>query len=315
MTPILLLIAGLICLLLGADLLVRGASSLAKRFHVSEIAIGLTVVALGTSTPELIVNIMSSINGHSDIAFGNVIGSNNFNMLVILGISALIFPLEVQKNSTWKEIPYAILTSIIVMCLVNDQWFRPAVPNVLSRVDGLILISLFCLFLFYSWKISQTGIPEATEPNTSSPAISIGTVFLGLGGLILGGNIVVKQAVLIASQHGISEKMIALTIVAAGTSLPELATSAVAAFKKHPDIAIGNIIGSNIFNLLMVLGVSAMISPAGYRVSFNIDFMLMILATTLLFVFMFSLKRHKLDRFEGGLLLLLYVVYTVFFLK
>jgi cation:H+ antiporter len=315
MTPILLLIVGLSCLLLGADWVVRGASSLAKRFHVSEIAIGLTVVALGTSAPELIVNIMSSLNGHSDMAFGNVIGSNNFNILVILGISSLIFPLEVQKNTTWKEIPYAILAAVIVLILVNDQWFRPSVPNILSRVDGLIMIGLFCLFLFYSWKISQTGIPEVSQLKTSSAGIAIGTILLGLGGLILGGNIVVKQAVIIARQYGISEKVIALTIVSAGTSLPELVTSAVAAFKKHPDIAIGNIIGSNIFNLLLVLGVSALITPAGYRESFNIDFVLMILASVLLFVFMFSFKRHKLDRVEGGILLTVYVVYTVFFLR
>jgi cation:H+ antiporter len=306
---------GIALLILGADWLVKGASSLAKRFNVPEIVIGLTVVAFGTSAPEMIVNIMSSVRGLSDIAFGNVIGSNNFNILIILGLSALLFPLEVMKNTVWKEIPFALAISILVLFLVNDKIFNPTAIDILSRLDGIILLAAFALFLHYNWQLSKTGALEGANVKTYPLAITIGSIVAGLVGLVWGGNIMVKQAVLIAHQFGISEKVIGLTIVAAGTSLPELATSAVAALKKHPDIAVGNIIGSNIFNLLLILGISSMIDPPAYQASFNMDFGLMIVATVLLFVFMFIPKRHRLDRWQGGLFVLIYVAYAVFLLK
>lgn len=311
-----LLILGLTCLVLGAHWLVLGASSLAKRFNVPEIVIGLTVVAFGTSTPELIVNIVSSIKGSADIAFGNVIGSNNFNILIILGISALIFPLTVKKNTTWKEIPFAFVTSVFVLFLVNDCWLFPSHSNILSRLDAFILLGLFILFLAYNWKLSINSSGEgAGKVKSYSLFITIGSVVLGLAALILGGKLVVNSAVILAIYFGISQKVIGLTIVAAGTSLPELATSAVAAYKKHPDIAVGNIVGSNIFNLLLILGVSALINPLAYQSSFNTDFYLMLFSTLLLFIFMFIPKRHSLDRWQGGLLILVYVLYTIFLLK
>ncbi len=313
---IFLLILGLACLVLGAHWLVLGASSLAKRFNVPEIVIGLTVVAFGTSTPELIVNIVSSINGSADIAFGNVIGSNNFNILIILGISALIFPLTVKRNTTWKEIPFAMLVSVIVLLLVNDRWFSNSHPNLLTRIDGIIVLVLFALFLAYNWKLSINSSGEgAGKVKSYSLLITIGSVVLGLAALILGGRLVVNSAVLLATFFGVSQKVIGLTIVAAGTSLPELATSAVAAYKKHPDIAVGNIVGSNIFNLLLILGVSALINPLDYQNSFNTDFYLMLFSTLLLFVFMFIPKRHSLDRWQGALLIFVYVLYTIFLLK
>ncbi len=311
-----LLILGLGCLVLGAHWLVLGASSLAKRFNVPEIVIGLTVVAFGTSTPELIVNIVSSIKGSADIAFGNVIGSNNFNILIILGISAVIFPLTVKRNTTWKEIPFALLVSIAVLALVNDHWFVHTHPNTLTRLDGAILLGIFALFLAYNWKLSINSIgEEPSKVKSYSLFITIGSVAMGLGALILGGKLVVSSAVTLANFFGVSQKVIGLTIVAAGTSLPELATSAVAAFKKHPDIAVGNIIGSNIFNLLLILGISALIHPLSYQSSFNTDFYLMLFATFVLFVFMFIPRRHSLDRWQGGFLIGIYVLYTVFLLK
>ncbi len=313
--PIIYLILGFVLLILGADGLVRGASSLAKRINVPEIAIGLTVVAFGTSTPELIVNIFSSIKGASDIAFGNIIGSNNFNILIILGISAMICPLDVKKSTIWKEIPFALFVAILCLLLVNNKWFNPNAIDLLSRLDGLLMLGFFGLFLLYTLHLSKTGAITASNVKIYSLLLTIGLIVAGFVGLIFGGDLVVKQAIIIAKQFGISEKVIALTIVAAGTSLPELATSAVAAFKKHPDIAIGNIVGSNIFNLLLILGVSALINPPLYKTSFNIDFYLMIFSTALLFAYMFIARKHRLDRWQGVLFILIYVVYVVFLLK
>ncbi|MBM4399901.1 MAG: calcium/sodium antiporter [Candidatus Cloacimonetes bacterium] len=309
------LILGFALLLIGADWLVKGAASLAKRFNVPQIVIGLTIVAFGTSAPELLVNIFSSIKGASDIAFGNVIGSNNFNALIILGVSTLIYPLHFNKNSVTKEIPFILFISVFLFFLVNDRIFSTKAPDVLSRGDGIILLLIFALFIAYTFYLSKKSPVSPQEIKEYKILASIGFVLLGLGGLIWGGKIVVTQAISIAQKFGISEKIIALTIVAAGTSLPELATSAVAAFKKHSDIAVGNILGSNIFNLLLILGVSSTIRPAVYRTAFNKDFMLMTLGTVLIFVFLFTSRKNKLDRWEGGVLLLLYVAYAVFLLK
>jgi cation:H+ antiporter len=313
--PILLLVLGFALLIAGADFLVRGASSLAKRFNVPEIVIGLTVVAFGTSMPELIVNIFSSIKGASDIAFGNIKGSNNFNILIILGISALIYPLDVKRDTTWKEIPFALLIGILGLILVNDRWFNYNATDVLSRIDGLVFLALFILFLLYTRNLSKKGVIEVSNVKVYTLLLTFGFVAAGFAALIWGGDIVVKQAIIIANQFGVSQKVIALTIVAAGTSLPELATSAVAAYKKHPDIAVGNIVGSNIFNLLFILGISSMIHPPVYKTSFNTDFYLMIFATALLFVFMFIPRRHRLDRWQGALFILVYIAYAVFLLK
>jgi cation:H+ antiporter len=313
--PILLLILGFLLLILGADWLIKGASSLAKRLNVPELVIGLTIVAFGTSAPELIVNIMASIKGASDITYGNIIGSNNFNILIILGISSLIYPLDVKKSTVWKEIPFALFISIIALFLVNDRWFNSNAVDVLSRLDSIIMLSFFVLFLIYSWYLSKQGLIETNQIKSYSLVYTVCFIVAGLAGLIFGGEVVVKQAIIIAREFGISEKIIGLTIVAAGTSLPELATSAVAAWKKHPDIAIGNIVGSNIFNLLLILGISALIHPPLYKTSFNVDFYLMILATFLLFLFMFTLRKHRLDRWEGALFILVYIAYAVFLLK
>src|SRR5690606_10677168 len=249
--PILLLIAGLTILIFGANYMVEGASALAKKFNISNLAIGLTVVAFGTSAPELVVNTFAAVQGHSDIVFGNVLGSNNFNLFIILGITGLITPLAVQSSTAWKEIPISFIAIIVLFILVNDIWIFNNESSVLSRIDGFILLIFFGLFLLYVYKQLKSD-PTETEELVSVPKLSVARTWVfiigGLTGLVLGGHLVVNNAIEIAESLGISQKIIGLTVVAAGTSLPELATSVIAALKKNADIAVGNIIGSNIFN-------------------------------------------------------------------
>jgi cation:H+ antiporter len=310
MTVLLLwLTLGLIFLIKGADLLVNGASALAKKFNVSDLAIGLTVVAFGTSAPELVVNIMGAIEGHHEIVFANVIGSNNFNLLVILGITGLITPLIVQSSTVWREIPLSLFAIILLFFLTNDLW--AADSFLLSRLDGLILLILFGGFLFYVYKqLSTDTAVDADTPTQLSPFKIWSFILMGLAGLVVGGNLVVNNAIEIANILGVSEKIIGLTIIAAGTSLPELATSMVAAFKKNTDIAVGNIIGSNIFNIFLILGVSSMVKPIQYNPSFNSEMYLLAGGTVLLFIGMFTGQKKKLDRWEAALLLVIFLVYT-----
>ncbi len=252
---LLLIAVGFVLLIKGADYLVNGASSLAKRFNVSDIAIGLTIVAMGTSAPELVVNLISGSVSH-DVVFGNIIGSNVFNIFLILGISALIYPLSVQKNALWKEIPYSLLATIIFLILVNDQFFLGKENNSLTVTDAIILLFMFGLFLLYIFMNLTRNPEEAESLDDIQIFSSVKTVLMivgGTGGLIFGGKIIVDNAVEVAEIFGVSQKLIGLTILAAGTSLPELATSAVAAYQRKSDLAIGNIVGSNIFNLLLVL--------------------------------------------------------------
>ena len=312
---ILLIAFGFAALIAGADTLVRGASSLALKLKVPDIVIGLTVVAFGTSTPELVVNVVSALKGASGIAFGNVIGSNVFNILGILGICALVKPLHVKRNTTWNEIPFALLTSFILLVLVNDSRFIVGAQNILTWGDGLVLLGFFAIFLVYTHNLSKQGAD--TESSTRLYPVYLSILFMigGLAGLILGGNLVVSNAVKLARLIGISESVIGLTIVAIGTSLPELSTSLVATLKHKPDIAVGNVIGSNIFNLLFIMGISAQVNPLSYDKVFNPAQFVMIGATFLLFIMMFNPKRHRIDRWEGAILVAVYVLYSVFFLK
>ncbi len=309
---IFLIIAGFALLIGGADLLVRGASSLAIRMQVPEIVIGLTVVAFGTSTPELVVNLVSALKGSTGIAFGNVIGSNIFNILGILGISALIWPLDVKKATTWNEIPFALLTSFVLLILANDNWFLSGAHNLLTRGDGLILLGFFAIFLVYTHKLSKQGSDSESSSKLYPLLPSLGFIIAGLAGLVIGGNMVVGSAVKLARLIGLSEAVIGLTIVAIGTSLPELSTSIVAALKKKPDIAVGNVIGSNIFNLLFIMGITTQIDSLPYEAAFNPGQYLMIGATILLFIMMFNPRRHRLDRWEGGILVTIYLGYTIY---
>lgn len=308
-TQVLLLIIGFGILIKGADWLVDGASALARKHKISELAIGLTIVAFGTSMPELVVNTFAAYQSHSDIAFGNIIGSNIFNLFAILGIAGLITPLIVQSSTVWKEIPLSFIAALLLFSLSNGFFSK---DHILSRIDGLILIVFFLFFLYYVfWQLKTEQTHVDVNKKKFSDIKIVTFIILGLALLIAGGKLVVANSVKIAEELGISQKIIGLTIVAAGTSLPELATSVVAAIKKNNDIAVGNIIGSNIFNIFFILGVSSLIRPLNYNLQFNKDLYLLGLGTVLLFFAMFSGKRKKLDRWEAGVLLLIYVGYTI----
>ncbi|OHD12063.1 MAG: sodium:proton exchanger [Spirochaetes bacterium GWB1_48_6] len=305
------LIGGFVPLIYGADWLVEGGSSLAKRFNVPILVIGLTIVAFGTSAPELVVNIFSATSGSTDLAVGNILGSNIFNILLILGVSALIYPLKIKNSTTWIEIPLALLSGIVVFLLLNDTLIDQAPWSGLGRVDGLILLGFFIIFLAYTGTLALKGNPEESlQIKNRGLGLSLGMVGLGLVLLVFGGKLIVDGATSVARGFGLSERLIGLTIVAAGTSLPELATSAVAAFKKNTDIAVGNIVGSNLFNAFFVLGSTAVISPLKLNPLSNLDLVVNILATLLLIIFVFSPRGRSINRIEGGIFVALYLVYS-----
>jgi len=308
---ILLTLVGFAFVIKGADLLVEGAGALAKKLSVSDLVVGLTIVAFGTSLPELAVNIFASIKGNTDIAIGNILGSNIANILLILGISGMIYPLVVTRGTVWKEIPLSLLAAVLLGIMANDILIDGATKSVLSRIDGLVLISFFIIFLYYSFSISRrVEGPETLFPEKKHSIRKISyMIFSGLLALIFGGKFVADGAVELATALGISQSTIGLTIVAVGTSLPELATSALAAYKKNPEIALGNVVGSNIFNIFFILGISSLIRPLDFGAKSNLDIGVLILSSIILFIFMFTGKRHKLDRWEAGLFLAIYAAY------
>ncbi|OWY23143.1 sodium:calcium antiporter [Sphingobacteriales bacterium UPWRP_1] len=310
---IVLLIAGFGMLIKGANWLVSGAASLAKRYNIPELVIGLTIVAFGTSTPEMVVNVLASLKGANDIALGNIIGSNNFNTYVILGVAGIIYPLSVKRNTVWREIPYSFLSGLVLLLIANDVFVNQSTPNRIDRTDGVMLLMFFMAFLYYAYLSTKTDNVTANEEiELLGKKKSVLLTIAGLIVLVLGGKIVVDSAVQIATQLQLSQKLIGLTIVAAGTSLPELVTSAVAASKKRSDIAVGNVVGSNIFNLFFVLGLSAFIHPIEYHTAFNTDCLLFLVGNVLLFGTMFIGRRHILDRWQAAALLLVFVGYTVY---
>lgn len=311
--PLFLLIAGFASLIIGANMLILGASSLARRMRITDLAIGLTIVAFGTSAPEFVVNFVASVQGHPDIVLGNVIGSNIFNLFLILGIAGLISPVLVQSSSVWKEIPISFFAIVVLLILANYSVMQKA--TILDRADGIILLALFAGFLFYVYKQFRSDPSTiGSQEKTFSTTKTIIYIIAGLAGLALGGRISITGAVSLAELLGLSERVIGLTIIAAGTSLPELATSVVAAIRKNNDIAMGNIIGSNIFNIFFILGSSALISPIHYNSAYNRELYLLGLGTLFLFVAMFSGKQRILDRWEAALLLSTYVAYTIWLL-
>ena len=313
LAQILLLVVGFIILIKGADWLVSGGSALARKYKISELAIGLTIVAFGTSMPELVVNSFAAFQSHSEIVLGNVIGSNLFNLFAILGIAGLISPLVVHSSTVWKEIPLSFFAALLMYLLANSIFSD---SEVLSRTDGIILLIFFCLFLYYVFRQVKS---DNTPVDPKHPELSIVKIWVfiivGLAFLVAGGRLVVVNAVNIATELGISQTIIGLTIVAAGTSLPELATSVVAAIKRNSDIAVGNIIGSNIFNIFFILGVSSLIKPVEYSIKFNNELYLLGIGTILLFIAMYTGRKMKLDRWEAGILFLIYVAYTAFLIN
>lgn len=307
--PITLLLLGLGILILGGESLVRGAASIAKKLKIPSIVIGLTVVSFGTSAPELIVSIFSAIRGTTDIAIGNIIGSNIVNILFILGVSAVIVPLRVQKGTSWKEIPLALLAAGLVFIMGSDVILDHGTANVLTRTDGLTLMAFFIIFLYYTYGLSKTNDAEGEPVKQYGALLSTVMIAVGIGLLVFGGSMLVDNAIILAKIAGMSEALIGLTIVAIGTSLPELVTSVVAAIHRHDDIAVGNVIGSNIFNVFWILGLTATIAPLPLGATMHYDILVNIVATTLLFAFMFVHDKHRLNRWQGMLFIGLYVGY------
>lgn len=297
------LIFGFALLIKGADFLVDGATSLAKRFRVSDFVIGLTIVAFGTSAPELFVNIVSSVQGQVGIAIGNVMGSNIANILLVLGLCAVIAPVTLSRSSVWKEVPLCLFVAVLFSLLANIGFG-------LSRGDGFLLLAFFVTFMIYSFKASMQVEVDESEKHLPL-AQAVGLIVIGLMSLSWGGKLIVDSASQIALKFGMSEITIGLTIVAIGTTLPEAVTSVVALLKGKSEIAIGNVLGSNIFNVLFVLGLSAVIRPLPFQVQDNVSIVVMVGASLLLFVMMFTGKKHVLDRWEGGLFLMIYVGYLI----
>lgn len=309
----LLLIAGFAPLIYGANILVDSASSLAKRYNIPNIGIGLTIVAFGTSAPELVVNVLSAAKGSTDLALGNIVGSNIFNIAAILGISAIIFPVASKSNTTWIEIPLALLAALLVFVLCNDMLIDKTQSSFIGRIDGIVLLMFFIIFLAYNYQMIHKGnFSGELTVKQMSVGKSIWLIIAGLALLVIGGQLIVRSATHVASMWGMSERLIGLTIVSVGTSLPELATSIVAATKKNTDIAIGNIVGSNIFNVFFILGLTAIVRPVPFQQAAQIDLLMNITLSFLLFIFIFTGKGRRIGRIEGVLFVCIYVAYLLY---
>ena len=310
------LILGLVLILVGANTLTDGSSAIAKRWGVSDLVIGLTVVAFGTSAPELAISVISAIQGNTGLAIGNVVGSNIFNVLVIIGVTAMVMPIKIERSIMTNEIPLVILSSLALLAMGNSPFLDDASTPVLTRVDGIVLLLFFMIFMRYTFaqaKAAPAGDPvesESSSKNKMPMWKSILWVIGGLAALIYGGDRFVEGASGIASRLGVSDAVIALTIVAAGTSLPELATSVTAAIKGKTGIAVGNVIGSNIFNIFLVLGCSATIRPLAFNGIGNFDLLVLTAACLLFWVFGWFFKERTITRIEGGLLTLCYIAYV-----
>lgn len=305
---VILIFVGFFLLIKGADLLVNGASGIAKKFHIPEIIIGLTIVSIGTSMPELFVSAKSAIEGHSDISIGNVIGSNLCNLLLILGLSAVIFPIKFQKETKFIELPMCISITIIYIVLCN-------IGGKISRIDSIIFLILFLIFIGYTVFMGIKGTKEQeNEQNKEKEKNSIFYIIfiiIGIVALKFGGDFVVDNSEILAKHLGISEKIIGLTIIAIGTSLPELVTSVTAAIKKNSDIAIGNIIGSNIFNFLFITGLAGVIAPMNYSSSYNLQLGILLVSTIVLALFPYTDKKDEMTLSNGITYLMLYALYMV----
>ncbi len=306
-----LLILGIAILIVGADIMVRGSASMAKKLGVSTIVIGLTVVAFGTSAPELIVNLLSAWQGNTDLAISNIIGSNLANILLILGVAATLTNLNVKKGTTFKEIPFALLAAVLIAIFGNDVFFDHVQPNLLSRSEGLALLSFFIIFIYYTYGISKVS-GEKEKIETYPWLISITMFISGIIGLVVGGKLIVSNAIKLATLAGMNEALIGLTIVAIGTSLPELATTIVAIKHKHTDLAVGNAIGSNIFNIFWILGLTSVVKPLPFDTHINQDVYFTIFATLLLFIFLYTGQKHRLKKIHGLSFLIIYLAYIAY---
>lgn len=311
----LFIVVGVVLVLWGADRLTEGASALARRMSVPEIVIGLTIVAAGTSAPELFVSLVSALKGTPDLAIGNVVGSNTMNSMLIVGITAMVAPMVIARSTVRKDIPFSVLASVLLILLCMDDFHSFSISgNMIGRFDGIILLIAFAVFMAYTFRVAMGGkkdagpVPDGTSPVVAGPVWrSVAFVLLGLGCLIVGSNLFVDSASSVAAGLGVSEGVIGLTIVAGGTSLPELATSVVAARKGQSAIAIGNVIGSNVFNILLILGLTATISPMQIQGITAVDLLLMLFSVAL--VWLFSFTRLTVERWEGAVLTGGYLAY------
>lgn len=310
---IVLIIIGFVLLIKGADFLVEGSSNVAKRFHIPEIIIGLTIISIGTSMPELFVSITSALDGYPDMAIGNVIGSNIVNLLFILGLSSIIKSVAFKRETRLIEIPICLFVSIAFMIICN-------IGQDVSRLDGIILIALFILFIIYTIVMAFKGeefdkeddnVEEEKEAKQGSTLKDVLFIVLGIVALKVGGDLAVDNAVEVAKILGLSEKIISITILAIGTSLPELVTSVSAAIKGKSDIAIGNILGSNIFNMLLIIGTSSLIKPIVYNMSYNKDLIILIAGTAILSLFPLIPPKNKMSRMNGVIYVIMYLGYMV----
>lgn len=310
----LLLLIGFALLIKGADYFVQGASTIAQTLRVSPMLIGLTIVAFGTSAPEASVSFIAALEGNSDVAIGNVVGSNIFNATFILGVTAIVFPLAVQSETIRKEIPFALLGAVSLLVLISDIQLQYSEINLITRTEGILLLLFFVVFLYYVFEMARNN----REQIDNNPSDTVNTSWMknvvftigGLVGIVFGGSIVVENSIEIALSLGMSETLVGLTIVAVGTSLPELVTSVTAAIKKQTEIALGNIIGSNIFNIFFILGASATIHPLAVDPKIFLDMWLMIFVTFLLLIL--TRTNYKVSKIEGVILAIIYIIYVTF---
>ena len=309
MINLILLLIGLGLVVLGADWLVNGASSIARRAGISEFVIGLTIVGFGTSCPELVVSLTGAIEGNSDISVGNVIGSNIFNALFILGLTALVLPVGMTDKNRRIDIPITLVVTILLVVLgITGSMSGP----VISRWEGVVMLLVFSVYLFYCFKSDSKDEFSETQQETLSFPKAIALTLIGLAGLIFGGDLFVDSATALARQIGVSDKFIAVTILAGGTSLPELATSLTAAIRGKEQLALGNILGSNVFNAMLILGLSSIITPLSFASMTIVDIAALVLSSVLLLIWAYTGRRNRIDRWEGSAMLLCYVAYNVF---
>ena len=308
-----LLIIGFLLLIKGADVFVAGSSSIAKIFNVPSLIIGLTIVAFGTSAPEAAVSITAALSGRNDMAIANVVGSNIFNLLAVIGVASILNPIKVQKSTILKEFPFVLLASLVLLILCHDTKFQGYDINLLTRADGLMLLALFAIFMYYLIEMAITSKEEMDidQPKGDiSISKSIVMSIIGIAGIIIGGQIVVNSASNIAISWGMTENLVGLTIVSVGTSLPEFVTSVIAARKGESDIAIGNVVGSNLFNILFVLGISSVIHNIQIHPIVFVDMIFMIIVSIV--VYIFAVTKRRVNKSEGITLALMYIVYMVF---
>ena len=319
---ILLSIIGLALILAGANFLTDGSAALAQRFRVPEFIIGLTIVAVGTSTPELVVSVLSAIAGKSDVAIGNVVGSNIFNVFLILGLCALIRPLPLTAGNIRRDIPFGVATSLLLLVLAMDSWFKAGAVDRIGRLDGILMLVIYLLLMTYTIRATGRTAPADSPADGSQPQkrpmagwLMAVMIIGGLAGLIFGGELFLDSATALARRMGISESVIAITLVAGGTSLPELASSVVSLIKGKSDMALGNVIGSNIANILLILGLSATINPLTMGGITLVDLLVVLLSAVLLFLAAFTFRRRAVDRWEGVLFLVIYAAYIAYLVR